>query len=175
MLFALVWAMMLPCMAQSRWQIPFSWRLYPVSNDDLDPAISLTVGGHYRVLPKVWLGADAGVEVMLVGFTSDYYATLPVMATMEVYPFNGRLQHLGVYGNVGHHFYLGCTDIYDTGLKPDGSHGTMADVGLLWTKPLKNSRVSLQVRAGYGYRAFHFDELEPIHRRCLVLGFGLVL
>lgn len=159
--------------ADRHWEYSMDYRLYAINNDEFPPAFSITGGAHYRLCPQIWIGASAGIECM-TELIFNSYATLPVMANLHIYPFRGRLSHLGLYGNAGYHFYLGNIKLFDWDLDIDRSHGVMADYGLIWKKRV-NTKWGYTFRAGYSFRQFDFhDGDESLYRRCLTLGAGVI-
>lgn len=177
-LILLALAGLLPAAGQTtvpRWEFPVNVRVYAVNNDDFSPGTAFTLGAGYRVAPRLWLGAETGIEAMSILWFSSYL-TLPVMADVQYFPFNGRLSNIGLYADAGHHFWIGSTDTYGLGLEAAASHGPMADFGFIWKKKKNNgTRHGFQIRLGYSFRRYNFnasDGLDPMTRRCVVLGFG---
>jgi hypothetical protein len=137
------------------WEFPIEWRAYPAGGD---VSILTAVNVNYCLVPRVWIGAGAGLDmrqgILLIGSSMN----CPVYGSLQVYPFGGKYSHFFVYGNGGYSFWGDSMKLGNTELSSKNS-GVTGEVGLGWRSTFFRWP-GVNFRLGYHVRRVNFADKD---------------
>lgn len=138
-----------------RWEFPIEIRLYPAAYSSM----VLSVNMNYRLVPRVWIGVGAGVDVSLSPLFIPLFGTsvnYPVYGALQVYPFRGKHAEFFVYGNGGYSFWSGSNKINGHDMIRKNS-GAICEVGMGWRSPFHRT-IGASCRVGFRLRRVNFAD-----------------
>lgn len=138
-----------------RLEFPIEIRLYPA----VYSSMVLSLNMNYRLVPRVWIGVGAGVDVSLSPLFIPLFGTsvnYPVYGALQVYPFRGKHAEFFVYGNGGYSFWSGSNKINGHDMIRKNS-GAICEVGIGMHSSF-NRRIGGCCRIGYSLRRVNFAD-----------------